>query len=170
MKHLFDRFWAKVEVVDGCWEWTAAKSSTGYGSIMAEDGTVRLAHRISYEMHRGAILKTDNHFDTCVLHSCDNRGCVNPDHLFIGTNADNIADKVAKGRAQRMFDPANGRTKLTKDEVLAIRAAEPVYGINTKLAKQYGVTNAHISGIRAGLRWAHISHDDESFGLLQAAE
>lgn len=148
---LFDRFWAKVEVIDGCWEWTGYKNNTGYGSFMVEGGAVRLAHRVSYEMHRGAIPKTGNHRDTCVLHRCDNRRCVNPDHLFIGTDADNAADKVAKGRVKRLFGSANGRTKLTKSDVIAIRAAKGA--TQREIGESFGISHTHVRNILTGKHW-----------------
>lgn len=89
-----DRFWQHVAKSEGCWEWTGANSGRGYGRVGVDGGKTTGAHRVSWEMHYGPVP------DGCsVLHRCDNRPCVRPDHLFLGDKLANMADMVAKGRA-----------------------------------------------------------------------
>ena len=90
-----DRFWAKVKKTDGCWIWTATKTK-GYGR-MKVDGKMKLAHRFSYEIHKGAIPSGLE-----VMHACNNKPCVNPDHLSAGTHSKNIADAGKDGLMSRL--------------------------------------------------------------------
>jgi hypothetical protein len=87
-----DLFWAKVRRTDGCWEWTGARLHSGYGKL-GRKGRTYVAHRFAWELVNGAI--PDGLF---ACHRCDNRLCVRPDHLFLGTQKDNIADMLSKGR------------------------------------------------------------------------
>lgn len=140
-----NRFFAKVRRNEetSCWDWTAFKNAKGYGRI-AVDGRMRRAHRVSYELHCGEIP-----LGMQVCHTCDNPGCVNPDHLFIGTCAENIADKVMKAR--QAVGSSNGNSKLTKEDIVAIRAASGIS--QSALGVRYGVCQSHIAQIRAGRYW-----------------
>jgi DNA-binding transcriptional regulator YiaG len=135
-----------VDDATGCWNWTLQKDRKGYGRI-GVGGSPQGAHRLSYELHCGAIPEGEH-----VLHRCDNPACINPEHLFTGTNAENMADRNAKGRQQR--GSKHGKAKLVESDVLAIRAATGMP--RNALAKQYGISVSTIKAIRAGRHWAHI--------------
>lgn len=136
----------EVNQKTGCWEWTASKTSSGYGKIFVV-GRLRAAHRVSYELRHGPI-QDGMH----VLHRCDNPSCINPDHLFLGTDADNAADKVAKGRQPR--GSWHYKAKISEDDVLAILSAKNEAPKN--LAMQFGVSPSTISLIRSGKIWSHV--------------
>lgn len=132
----------------GCWLWTAGALPTGYGSLNWR-GKNRLAHRVSYEIHCGEIPHGLH-----VLHSCDNPCCVNPDHLRPGTDADNIADMIARGRGNPAIGDRNANNKLTPDQVRRIRSAK---GQPTAVSRAFGVSEATVRDIRAGRTWSHLS-------------
>lgn len=88
-----EMFWAKVEKSENCWNWKAAKNNNGYGLFGISKGKLQTAHRYSYELHKGPIPK-----GSLVLHSCDNKLCVNPDHLRLGTQAMNVHDQFTHGK------------------------------------------------------------------------
>lgn len=92
-------FFNKLSMGDGCWEWQAQRDKKGYGRLTT-GGKKVFAHRFSYELFVGPV------GDLFVCHSCDNPSCVRPDHLFVGTHADNMADMRAKGRGHRRPSPA----------------------------------------------------------------
>lgn len=126
----------------GCWPWMASLDGRGYGQLgggRAGAPNFR-AHRVSWEMHRGPIPSGMN-----VLHSCDNRRCVNPTHLFLGTKADNTQDMWKKGR--------NTRRKVTDDQVHEIRASALPY---TELARTYGIASEQIRNIKRGYSFKHL--------------
>lgn len=132
-----------------CWEWIGAKNAQGYGVLRVGE-SARLAHRIAYVAAYGPIAQW-----MCVLHRCDNPSCVRPDHLFVGTLADNNADMDAKGR--RRSGPrrgsANHNAKLTEADAFTIRASKAA---GVELARKYGVSQTIISAVRLGRTWKHV--------------
>ena len=141
------RFMDKVRKDNGCWIWTGSVASHGYGSFYYRKKNMR-AHRASYLLHRGEIPSGQ-----LVLHTCDVTACVNPDHLFLGTVADNVADRVKKGRSA--CGERQGCAKLTPEQVLEIRRLYPDTRLFT-LARRFGVSRQAIEFIVKRETWKHI--------------
>ena len=146
-----NRFWTHVDCSGGseaCWLWTGFIRENGYG-IIGIKGKEYKAHRVSYFIEHGRI---DN--DRLVLHHCDVRSCVNPAHLFLGTPKDNSQDAVKKGRNTRLYGEQNGKAKLTRAAVLAIRRMCKQGGVYQKtVARRFGVSEATVSYVVNGGRW-----------------
>ena len=143
---LAQRFCEKVEIREsGCHEWTGRIQPNGYGQVRGNGKTV-YAHRASWELANGPI--PNGGF---VLHACDNRRCVNPAHLRVGSFQDNMDDMTAKKR--HAHGERNGHSKLKVVDVLAIRAADELHEV---LAGRYGVTQSIISMIRSRRIWKHV--------------
>lgn len=148
---LKERFEKKFDKEDGngCWEWNAHKGRWGYGTFSVNRKS-KLAHRVSYELYVGEIPD-----GLLVLHRCDNPACVNPKHLFIGSNADNVHDCEQKGRAVHLTGEKHGSAKLTEEQVMAIRNKRKDRALEPTLAKEYGVTQEHISRIVLRKAWTN---------------
>lgn len=133
-----------------CWLWTACTDRGGYGRIRHK-GVTQLAHRMAWEITFGPI---PNYL--CVLHKCDVRTCVRPDHLFLGTLRMNVADMVSKDRIAHTKGSRAGNAKLTEDQVLDIRARF-FYGESIKdIAKSMAMTDVAIRNITNRNTWNHI--------------
>jgi len=136
-----------------CWEWRVARGAGGYGGICIK-GKNYIAHRVAWLLFRGEIPN-----GLLVLHKCDNRRCVNPDHLFLGTHLDNARDKIAKGRDR--YNPPRGTkvnsAKLTEAEVLEIRQIHAAGEMGCRrLAKRFGVNKSTMCSILNGKTWKHL--------------
>lgn len=143
-KAILSRFFDKVFVTDSCHIWTG--STTPYGRFRL-NGKLEKAHRLAYKIRNGQIPP-----DMYVCHHCDVPECVNPDHLFLGTHADNMLDMYAKGR-RKQFGENAGNSKLTEEQVRLIRSDDRT---GVAIALQYGVTQSTISLIRKRKAWSHI--------------
>ena len=147
MRTPYDRFWDKVRKGDGCWEWIGAKNAQGYGYIAVGGQTLR-AHRVSWELHFGPIPEGIG-----VCHHCDNRGCARPDHLFLGTQEENMSDMDAKGRRVPVPGSANNLSRLSEIDVRIIRLMR---GPQQRIAALFGIDHSTVSRIRSRKTWNHI--------------
>lgn len=146
------RFMSKVQKTPGCWVWIGGGAGDGYGMFIV-NRRQWLAHRRAYEAFIGPIPT-----GMVVMHTCDVRRCVNPEHLRAGTVAENIADKVAKNRHAKGED--NGQARLTASQVREIRGAYVRGRVGyLRLANRYGVTREAIKDIVRRATWAHIPEE-----------
>lgn len=145
------RFWSKVSKgsVTSCWEWQGTKSDRGYGTIEI-DGKCFRAHRMSWIINCGPI--PDN---LLVCHQCDNRICVNPSHLWLGTVQDNNQDRVNKKRTITTFvsGSKHPNSKLKEEQVLLIRRDTRFHHI---IAIDYGISPSVVARIKSGESWWHV--------------
>jgi hypothetical protein len=142
------RLWPKVNKSGECWEWRGWVGHNGYGYITAHHSQQLLVHREVWKLVNGPIPT-----GLCVCHKCDNRKCVRPEHLFLGTDADNAHDMIRKGRARLTCAPKgerHGMAKLTETQAREIRASKAGSMI---LGIKYGVTRQTIKSIRRGSSW-----------------
>jgi hypothetical protein len=132
-----------------CWVWKGSVNHANYG-MYKFNGKFRLAHRLSYEIHIGSIPS-----GMLVCHKCDNPSCVNPDHLFLGTQKDNINDCVAKGR--NAIGNKNWNTKLDEEKVLMIRGSDfSKLGSKAEMARSLGISQTALNYVLSGRNWAHV--------------
>lgn len=167
------RFWTKVTKGPGCWEWQAGMTSHGYGQFNPGNKQNPMnAHRACWLIVNGPIPK-----GIVVCHRCDNRTCVNPEHLFLGTPGDNVRDMYAKGRGlvgernpaygsgplrqpttgERARGEDHGVAKLTEDQVMEIRARYAGGMTQVELAEEFEISQPTISQVVRRLTWAHVA-------------
>lgn len=155
---LSERFWCKVDRgrADDCWEWTANRNEHGYGTIMSSRGAGRhrslRAHRVAWELTHGTISD-----DQCVLHKCDNPGCVNPNHLFLGTMAQNTKDMVSKRRHSHGSRPSHAKlNEAAVADLIRLRDSGLTY---QEVADRMGVSLVQAWRVYRGERWAHLPRE-----------
>lgn len=135
-----------------CWEWTGNKGPHGYGGFQF-DGEKRRAHRISWQIANGMVAPRDK----MVLHTCDNRGCVNPEHLYLGTHQQNMDDMTARDRRNPPKGEEHHASKLTERDVLAMRGMWTGGNFTQReLGEVYNVTRRHVKEIVNNRAWKHI--------------
>ena len=152
-----ERFWLYVEKCEGgCWEWRGHLNKKGYGKI-GKDGKNMGSHRLSYELHH-PLTNPMNDIKLFVLHSCDNPKCVNPSHLSLGTQQDNMTDMTNKGRRLGVTQgEKHHQSKLTEQQVIEIRTRYTgIRGQQQQLATEYGVSRKTISNIISRKNWAYL--------------
>jgi hypothetical protein len=138
----FKRFFDRGDP-DTCWEWKGGRHSKGYGQF---GNPTDKAHRVAWEFYRGPIPDGIH-----VLHACDNPPCVNPNHLFLGTNLDNVKDKMAKGRGHTVRGTDAGTNILSEEAVRQIRTDQRKQDV---IAAEYGVAQTTVSAIKRRINWA----------------
>jgi hypothetical protein len=148
------RFWSKVDVRDNdeqCWHWRAHVGQNGYGRFKIGSGQTVHAHRVAWEIVNGQRLG-----EQFACHTCDNKVCVNPFHIYAGDRLTNARDAVErgllKGRPQK--GEMNGNARLTAKQVEEIRKLIADGVPNTHIAPKFGVTHSLISRIKTGRSWA----------------
>jgi hypothetical protein len=148
------RFWRFVfpRETSDCWEWQGTVMANGYGTIGTENRKKKLAHRLSYEMHHGPIPS-----GMLVMHSCDNKRCVNPAHLSIGSHKDNSQDMAKKGRWKNVpfIGASHPRATLSELTVQRIRMARGFLGAK-KLAELIGKNANTVASALYGYGWKHL--------------
>lgn len=158
---LIARLVSKVEARDnGCWEWTGATDLQGYGRIKSHGKSLRV-HRLTYEIFVGSIL--DGMY---ILHRCDNRICVNPEHLVVGTQRDNIRDMYAKGRGVDNSGENHGKAILTKDQVVEILDLLQRGYSQKEIGQMYHVNSATINSIANGKSWKCVQGKVDAYPIL----
>lgn len=148
----FNQYWTP-DPNTGCWLWFGARDPRGYGrfNIGGRPKRTVFAHRFSWELtnarHAGEFV---------IRHKCDTPECVNPEHLVLGTHAENVLDRISRGRSVYVRGQENGKSKLTEQLVREIRR---LLGKETgvEIAKRYGLSPCTVADIKHGRTWRHVS-------------
>lgn len=151
---LEDRFYEKVDQgnTDECWEWQATRTEVGYGRISV-DGRLEVAHRVSWYLHEGEWPDGEFPDGERVLHTCDNRACVNPNHLYLGDQSDNVQDSYDRGQKEPMQGEQNPKSKLTVEDVREIRSRLSDGEYQTSIAEDFGISQFNVSQIELEKTW-----------------
>lgn len=145
------RLYSRIKVSEsGCWVWQGAKTQRGYGSLKF-DGKPCAAHRLSYELSHGIISPGMQ-----VMHSCDNRACINPAHLSQGTAKDNSNDAAEKNRTAHQVGSLSGMAKINEEQALEAMRMMASGKTRREIAAVYGISRDTITKIRSGIRWPHL--------------
>lgn len=146
------RFEEKIDkAIDApCWDWTASVDGNGYGKLYC-NGKLERASRVSWLLHVGPIP-----LGACVLHKCDRPICVNPDHLYLGDQKQNAADRSARGRLNHQVGEKTGNAKLVSHQIPEIRDLLKNGLSPLAVAEQFNVSRHTIYGIRNGTYWRHL--------------
>lgn len=147
------RFWSKVNIlsIDECWEWRGGVNQDGYGSFYTNNTHV-FAHRFSWVSTFGEITAPEIR----VLHKCDNPPCANPNHLFLGTQLDNIKDRDSKGRHADASGVKNGRAVLKESDVIEIKRMRQKGVAYKEIARRKGVSEGCVNHILNGRHWSWV--------------
>lgn len=152
-KTIEERLWDQVERTDQCWIWKGHVNNKGYGVIGQGDRKTLLVHRLSYELAKGSIPT-----GMLVCHTCDNRRCVRPDHLFLGTSKENTQDMLQKGRARgnrKSIGETNPHATFTEGDIREIRRLRGIVK-QDELARRFSTRQSTISNIQLGRTWKHL--------------
>ncbi len=156
------RFWRHVVRTGGCWLWTGAKFTDGYGKIRLDRASKKYisAHRLSWQIAYGQVPQ-----GLSVLHQCDTPACVRPDHLFLGTQTDNCMDMMEKGRDRHPRGEAHQGARLREQDVVQIRkiGREGIL-TSSETAAFYGITRDYAKALMSGLRWGALPTDRPGVG------
>ena len=142
------RFWNKVDKTSTCWNWTASTGHNGYGRFRL-NGKLESPHVLSYKIHNSDYVKGRD-----VCHTCDNRSCVNPDHLFLGSRSDNMIDCSNKNRNAKGINHYNA--KLCSKDIPIIRNLLESKVPIKRIAELFKVSATSISAIKSGKTWKHV--------------
>ena len=143
-KQRFETFFTKTE---SCWDWEGSLRGKGYGGFR-QNNKMYIASRVSYELYKNPIPE-----GLLVCHTCNNPKCVNPNHLYLGTYQENTQQAVKEGRQYIPKGVENGSAKLTEEQIFLIR--EDPRSQRT-IAKEYGISQLHVSRIKRKISWSHI--------------
>lgn len=146
-------FWSKVDKSGACWVWTGCRDRHGYGQFKPPAPVKKLigAHRMSW-----MIANSEVPAGLHVCHRCDNRACVNPAHLFVGTNADNVRDRQQKGRTKSVRGEEHPGAKIGAVEVVAIREMVKQGAPQSEVSARFGIGNTQVGRIARRAEWRHV--------------